>query len=58
MFLESDSQLQWSTWFREESTIIEQWNKARGRKISEDQNLGEVEYHIIKKTVVYQMTAS
>ena len=39
--LRTSTQLQWSTWFREEAKIIEQWSKARGREISQDQILGK-----------------
>ena len=42
--LEPSPQLQWSTWFSEEAKILEQWSKARGREISQDQVLGEGDY--------------
>ena len=35
--LEPGSQLQWSIWFRDEAKTIEQWSKARGMEISQDQ---------------------
>ena len=50
--LESGSQLQWSTWFREETKIIE-WSKARRREISQDQLFGEGEYATIERHAVY-----
>ena len=43
-------------WFREESKIIKQWSKARGREISQDQILGG-EYATIKRQTV-DMTIS
>ena len=51
--LEPGPQLQWSTWFREEAKIIEQWSKARGREISQDQILGEGDYSTIGRQAVY-----
>ena len=50
--LEPAHQLKWSTWFREEAKIIEQWNKARGREISQDQILGG-DYATIERQAVY-----
>ena len=47
--LEPGSQLQWSTWFREEAKTIEQWSKARGMEISQDQLLGEGDYATIER---------
>ena len=41
-------QLQWSMWFREDAKIIEQWSKARGVKISQDQLLRETDYTAIE----------
>ena len=51
--LEPGPQLKWSTWFREEVKIIEQWSKARGREISQDQICGEGDYATIERQTVY-----
>ena len=48
-----DPKLQWSTWFRENARIIEQWSKARGREISQDQILGEGSYATVERQAVY-----
>ena len=42
--LEGEPQLQWKTWWKEESPIIEQLGRARGIKIFQDQHLNEVIY--------------
>lgn len=39
--LEPASQLQWSTWFREEAKTIEQYCRAGGIEISSDELLGD-----------------
>ena len=46
-------QIQWSTWLREESNIIEQWSKPRGIEISQDQIFGEGDYSTIEQQAVY-----
>ena len=51
--LESGLQLQWSTWFREEPKIIEQWSKARSKKISQEQILGEGDYANTERQAIY-----
>ena len=40
-------------WFREEAKITEQWTKARGREISQDQILGAGDDATIEKQAVY-----
>ena len=47
--LEPGPQLYWSIWIREAAKIIGQWNKARGRKISQNQILGEGDYVTMNK---------
>ena len=39
--LEAGPQLQWRTWWKEESTVIEQLNMTGNINISQDQLLGE-----------------
>ena len=46
---EPGPQLQCRVWFKEKYKIIEQWSKARGREISQDQILGEGDYATIEK---------
>ena len=50
--LEPGSKLQWSSSFREEAKVIEQLNKARGRKISQDQ-IVEGSYSTLERQTVY-----
>ena len=42
--LESDPQLQWLTWQKDEASVMEQQNPDRGINIVKDQLLGENEY--------------
>ena len=51
--LETGTKLQWNIWFREESKIIEQQTKARGKEISKDQILEEGDYATIENQAVY-----
>ena len=44
-------QLQWSTLFREEAKIIEQWSKARDMEISQDQILGGDCVTIVRQSI-------
>ena len=46
--------LQWSMWFREEVKIIEQWSKARGMEISQNQPLKEADYTAIEKQLLLE----
>ena len=46
-------QIQWSTWLREASNIIEQWSKPRGIEISQDQIFGEEDYSTVEQQAVY-----
>ena len=50
--LEPSPQMQWNTWFREDSKMIEQWSKARSSEISQDQILGG-DYATIERQAVY-----
>ena len=37
--LEIGPQIKWTIWFREETKTIEQWNRASGVEISQNQTL-------------------
>ena len=54
-------QLQWTTWSKKESKIIEQWSRAKGVEMSQDQLLREGDYADVQRQSLYNdhsLTAS
>ena len=52
--LEAGPQLPWSIWFREEAKTIEQFSKAWGVEVSQDQLLGEGNYDTVERKYLYE----
>lgn len=51
--LKADSQLKWKTRRREEARFLEQWGRAWGHDISQDQPLGEGQYADLQRKSIF-----
>ena len=51
--LQPGSQLQWRTWWKDETQTIEQQRRDRDKKISQDQLFGEGDYADVQKQSLY-----
>jgi hypothetical protein len=51
--LEPVPQLRWLTWWKDEASVMKQWNWTRGINIVKDQLLGDDQYSELRAQIIF-----